>query len=128
MEKRTTQRDTIKDITSDNQVNSYFPYRWSPASLTFNIYLYLFLCLSMTRTTINNETPHLKSPKNQNRRAGFGRPAMENWGWSLTCLRSTNPRPWFCLGKNTNFSSPSPKLPQMKFGLKWPRGFKEDVL
>ena len=35
----TTQKDTIKDIASDIQVNSY-PYRWSPASLTFNIYLY----------------------------------------------------------------------------------------
>ena len=35
--KRTAQKDAIKDITSDSQVNSYFPYRWSPASLTINI-------------------------------------------------------------------------------------------
>ena len=34
--KRTAQKDTIIDITSDSQVNSNFPYRWSPASLTFN--------------------------------------------------------------------------------------------
>ena len=34
--KRTTQKDTITDITIDSQVNSNFPYRWSPASLTFN--------------------------------------------------------------------------------------------
>ena len=40
--KRTTQKDTIIDITSDSQVNSNFPYRWSPASLTFNNYFYLF--------------------------------------------------------------------------------------
>ena len=39
--KRTAQKDEIKHITSDSQVNSYFPYRWSPASLTFNIYFYL---------------------------------------------------------------------------------------
>ena len=35
----------FKDITSDSQLNSYFPYRWSPVSLAFNIYLYLFLHL-----------------------------------------------------------------------------------
>ena len=40
--KRTAQKDTIIDITSDSQVNSDFPYRWSPASLTFNNYFYLF--------------------------------------------------------------------------------------
>ena len=33
--KRTAQKDTIIDITSDSQVNSTFPYRWSPASLLF---------------------------------------------------------------------------------------------
>ena len=38
--KRTAQKDTIIDITSDSQVNSNFPYRWSPASLTFNNYFY----------------------------------------------------------------------------------------
>ena len=27
--KRTAQKDTIIDITSDSQVNSNFPYRWS---------------------------------------------------------------------------------------------------
>ena len=31
-------KNTIIDITSDSQANSNFPYRWSPASLTFNIY------------------------------------------------------------------------------------------
>ena len=30
--KRTAQKDTIIDITSDSQVNSNFPSRWSPAS------------------------------------------------------------------------------------------------
>ena len=37
--KSTAQKDTI---VSDSQVNSNFPYRWSPASLTFNNYFYLF--------------------------------------------------------------------------------------
>ena len=82
MGKRTALRDNIKDITSDSQVNSYFPYRLSPASLTFNIYFYLFLYLYITRTTINNDTPHLNSPKNQNRRAALGRPAIKLLGAS----------------------------------------------
>ena len=37
------------------------PYRWSPASLTTNIYFHLFIYLYITRITINNGTPHLKS-------------------------------------------------------------------
>ena len=78
--KRTAQKDAIKDITSDNQVNSYFPYRWSPASLTINIYFYLFLYLYVTRIKINNGTQHLKSLKSQNRRAALGRPAIKLLG------------------------------------------------
>ena len=35
-------KDAIKDTTSDSQVNSCFPYRWPPASLTLNLYFYLF--------------------------------------------------------------------------------------
>ena len=46
--KKTAQKHTIIDITSDSQVNSNFPYRWSPASLTFNNYFYLFLYLYIT--------------------------------------------------------------------------------
>ena len=48
MGKRTEQKDTIIDISSDSQVNSNFPYRWSPASLTFNNCFYLFLYLYIT--------------------------------------------------------------------------------
>ena len=90
--KRTAQKDAVKDITSDNQTNSYFPYRWSPASLTINIYFYLFLYLYITRITINNGTPHLKSLKSQNRRAALGRPAMKLLGGGLlqlVCCRPT---------------------------------------
>ena len=46
--KRTAQKDTTIDITSDSQVNSNFPNMWSPASLTFNNYFYLFLYLYIT--------------------------------------------------------------------------------
>ena len=46
--KRTAQKDTIIDITSDSQVNSNFLNRWSPASLTFKNYFYLFLYLYIT--------------------------------------------------------------------------------
>ena len=88
--KRTAQKDTIIDITSDSQVNSNFPYRWSPASLTFNNYFYLFLYLYITRITINNNAPHLKSPKNQNGRAALGRPAIKiTGGLQLVCGRPT---------------------------------------
>ena len=34
--KRTAQKDITIDTTSDSQVNSNFPYRWSPASLTLS--------------------------------------------------------------------------------------------
>ena len=37
--KKTAQKDAI---TSDSQVNSYFQYRWSTASLIFNIYFTYF--------------------------------------------------------------------------------------
>ena len=47
--KRTAHKDTIIDITIDSQVNSNFPYRWPPASLTFDNYYYLFLYLYITR-------------------------------------------------------------------------------
>ena len=60
--KGTAQTDTIRDITSDSQVNRNFPYRWPPASLTFTNYFYLFLYLYIMRITINNNTPYLKSP------------------------------------------------------------------
>ena len=86
--KRTAQKDAIKDTTSDSQVNNCFPYRWPPASLTLNIYFYLFSYI--TRITINNGTPHLQPQKNQNRRAALGRTAINYWGAS-TSLRSTNP-------------------------------------
>ena len=88
--KRTAQKDTIIDITSDSQVNSNFPYSWSPASLTFNNYFYLFLYLYITSITLNNNAPHLKSPKNQNRRAALGRRAIKiTGGLQLVCGRPT---------------------------------------
>ena len=46
--KRTAQKDITIDTTSGSQVNSNFPNRWSPASLTFNNYFYLFLYLYIT--------------------------------------------------------------------------------
>ena len=67
--KRPAQKDTIIDITSDSQ---------------------LFLYLYITWITINNNTPHLKSPKNQNRRAALGRPAIKiTGGLELVCGRPT---------------------------------------
>ena len=96
--KRTAQRHINKDTTSDCEVNSYFPYRWSPASLTFNTYFYLFLYLYITRITTNNDTPHLKSQKNQNRRAALGRPAIKLLGgFNYFAVDQPSPLvlPWF---------------------------------
>ena len=88
--KRTAQKDITIDTTSDSQVNSNFPNRWSPASLTFNNYFYLFLYLYITWITTNNNAPHLKSPKNQSRRAALGRPAINiTGGLELVCGRPT---------------------------------------
>ena len=39
--------------------------------------LSLLWYLNLIRRTVNNHTPHLKSPKNQNRRAALGRPAIK---------------------------------------------------
>ena len=75
--KDTAKQDTTKYITSDSQVNSHFPYRRSPASLTLNNYFTYFLFLCLTRITKHNHTPHLKPSKNQNRRAALGGPAIK---------------------------------------------------
>ena len=70
------------------QVNSNFPYRWSTANLSSNNYFYLFLYLYITWLTINNNTPNLKSPKDQNRRAALGRSAMQLlWSFNLVPLQ-----------------------------------------
>ena len=88
--KRTAQKDTITDITSDRQVNRNLPHRRSPASLTFNNYFYLFLYLYITRITINNNAPHLKSPKNQKQKSRLGTASNKNyWGLQLVCVRPT---------------------------------------
>ena len=85
MGKRTAKKDTIIDITSDSQVNSNFPFRWSPASLTFNNYFYLFLYLYITRITINNNAPHIKSPKNQKQKSRLRTASNEitGRGWGV---------------------------------------------
>ena len=94
--RRTAQKDAIKDITSDSQVNSYFPYRWSPASLTIDIYFYLFfyfylfLYLFITRITINNGTPHLKSLKSPKQKSRLGTASNKiAGGLQLVCGRQT---------------------------------------
>ena len=89
VEKRTAQRDVIKDIISDSQVNSYFRYRWSPASLTIKIYTYLFLYLYITSIMIN-KSKITKEPKQTSR---LGTASNENsgrgGGLQLVCSRTT---------------------------------------
>ena len=97
--KKTAQKDITIDTTSDSQVNSNFPNRWSPASLTFNNYFYLFLYLYITWITTNNNAPHLKSPKNQKQKSRLGTASNKKYwgggggGGASTSFRSTNPRP-----------------------------------
>ena len=71
----------IQDISWENGQHKKTPSR-QPDEQQFFLYLYI------TRITIKNNAPHLKSPKNQNRRASLGRPAMKLLGAS-TSLRST---------------------------------------
>ena len=111
MGKRTAQKDAIKDTTSDSQVNSYFPFRWSPASLTFNIYFYLFLYLYITEITLNNGTSHLKSPKNQNRSRTGTASNKTTGGGGSTSLWPTTPRP---------SSAPAPRHPAVRSAWKIP--------
>ena len=89
--KRTAQKDITIDTTSDSQVNSNFPNKWSPASLTFNNYFYLFLYLYITWISTNNNAPHLKSPKNQKQKSCLGTASNKNyWGASIS-FRSLAP-------------------------------------
>ena len=112
MGKRTAQKDTIIDITSDSQVNSNFLYRWSPTNRLvkhLTTIFYLFLYLYITRTTINNKAPHLKSSRNQNRRAALGQPAMKLLGggvFNLFVVDQPSPLvlPWFIRQNNYNES------------------------
>ena len=60
-----------------NLKNKRFPYRWSPASLTLNIYFYLFSIVYHTSGTKYNHTQHLKPDKNRNRRAALGPPSIK---------------------------------------------------
>ena len=73
-------------------MNSDFPYRWSPVSLTLNILRYLFLLLYLIRIPKHNDTPHLKPPKSQNRRAAIEWPAIKLLGGGGVH--------WFCLGSS----------------------------
>ena len=91
--KRTAQKDITIDTTSDSQVNSNFPNKWSPASLPFNNYFYLFLYLYITWISTNNNAPHLKSPKNQKQKSRLGTASNKNYWGASTSFRSTNPRP-----------------------------------
>ena len=100
MGKRTAQKDTIIDITSDSQVNSNFPYRWSPASLTFNNYFYLFLNL-YNENDYKQQRAKFKITKEPKQKSRLGTASNEitrgggggGGGGALTSLRSTNLRP-----------------------------------
>ena len=88
--KRTAQKDITIDTTSDSQVNSNFPNRWSPASLTFNNYFYLFLYLYITFfCTIKIWTVRVMRPCPENRWP-FS-PALQN-AWDSLGYK-TNIRP-----------------------------------
>ena len=95
MGKRTAQKDTIIDITSDSQVNSNFPYRWSPASLTFNNYFYLFLyyiiILLYTRHIANHQGTKTEEPPwdGQQKKLLGGGGGGGGGGLQLVCGRPT---------------------------------------
>ena len=88
--KRTAEKDTIRDIISGSQVNSNFSYKWSTASLTFNIYLYLFPYLYSRK---NNKQQHTTSKTtNESKQKSHLKPAsiiITGEGVQLVCSRST---------------------------------------
>ena len=67
----TAQKDAIKDITSDSQMTAISHTGGHRLVEYLTSIFYLFLYLYITTVTINNDTPYLKSPKNQNRRAAI---------------------------------------------------------
>ena len=91
--KRTAQKDTIIDITSDSQVNSNFLNRWSPASLTFNnfFFTYFIFLYNVNNHKLQRATSNIiKEPKQKSR---LGTASNKNYWGESTSLRSTNPRP-----------------------------------
>ena len=93
--KRTAQKDTTIDITSDSQVNSNFPYRWSPVSLTFNNYFYLFL-YSYNVNNHKQQRATSKITKEPKQKSRLGTASNKNYwegGWAggleLVCGRPT---------------------------------------
>ena len=59
-----------------------------------SIFTYFYIYIYISRITINNDTPHLKSPKSQNRGGRLGTASNKiAGGGALTSLRWTNPRP-----------------------------------
>ena len=71
------------------------------------VYFYLFLYLYKTRITINNGSSHLKSPKNRNKRAALGRPAIKFLGvgeGALTfAVDQPSPLAWLWFTKRNNY-------------------------
>ena len=106
MGKRTAQKDTTIDTTSDSRVNSNFPNKWSPASLIFNNYFYLFLYLYITWISTNNNAPHLKLPKNQKQKSRLGTASNKNYWGASTSFRS---KPNSLTLANTPLPSPTPE-------------------
>ena len=85
MGKRTAQKDTIIDITSDSQVNSNFPYRWSPANLTFNNYFYLFFIFIYNVNNHKQQRATSKITKEPKQKSRLGTASNKNyWGASTS--------------------------------------------
>ena len=84
---KTSRGNTIKDITSDSQMNSHFPYSWSHRTSILAYFLYLY----QTRKTKHNHKPHLKPPRTKTK-AAFGTasnntgpsPTLEKWAGHIS--------------------------------------------
>ena len=75
--KRTAQKKHHLRHHQRQPVEQQFSTQVVSGCLTFNNNVYMFIYSYITRITVNYNTPHLKSSKNQNRRAALGRPAMK---------------------------------------------------
>ena len=77
--KRTAQKDTITDTTSDSQVNSNFPYRWSAASLTYNNYFFSIFIFIYNVNNHKQQRATFKITKEPKQKSRLGTASNKNY-------------------------------------------------
>ena len=89
--KRTAQKETTIETTSDSQANSNHPHRRPPASLTFNNYFYLFFIFIYNVNNHQQQRATSKTIKEPKQKSRLGTASNNNYwgGLQLVCGRPT---------------------------------------